>query len=150
MARLAVMSAASVFALFTTAGVIVLRRCRRGSCTVCNPLTVNGLAICRLSHCKRPSIRRRKATFYKLKGGLLQWGLISLFWMEADDCLSGCQFPCSFGRRIIPSCFIPSIMMRSGRSKRTWRTYCVSSTAGIASKSSFWYIPSFLYVLTVK
>lgn len=49
-----------------------------------------------------------------------------------------------------PSPFIPSINMRKGCSKRTCRTYCVSSTAGIASRISLRKRPSGMFVSIVK
>ena len=42
----------------------------------------------------------------------------------------------SSGSRTMPSCFMPSIIILSGRLKRTWRTNSVSYTAGMASSKS--------------
>ena len=49
-----------------------------------------------------------------------------------------------------PSPFIPSISMRKGWLKRTCRTYCVSSMAGIASRMSLRKRPSGMLVSIVK
>ena len=49
-----------------------------------------------------------------------------------------------------PSPFIPSISMRNGWLKRTCRTYCVSSMAGIASRISLRKRPSGMLVSIVK
>lgn len=49
-----------------------------------------------------------------------------------------------------PSPFIPSINMRKGWLKRTCRTYCVSSMAGIASRISLRKRPSGMFVSIVK
>ena len=49
-----------------------------------------------------------------------------------------------------PSPFIPSISMRKGWLKRTCRTYCVSSMAGIASRISLRKRPSGMFVSIVK
>ena len=49
-----------------------------------------------------------------------------------------------------PSPFIPSISMRKGWLKRTCRTYCVSSMAGIASRISLRKRPSGMLVSIVK
>ncbi len=51
---------------------------------------------------------------------------------------------------ITPCCFLPSIMIFRGFSKRTWRTYSVSSTAGRASRMDCWKRPSPVKVLMVK
>ena len=56
----------------------------------------------------------------------------------------------SEGSCTTPNCFFPSIRMRRGRSNRTWRTWAVSSTAGIASSISCRKIPSPVKVLMVK
>lgn len=49
-----------------------------------------------------------------------------------------------------PSPFIPSINMRKGWLKRTCRTYCVSSMAGMASRISLRKRPSGMLVSIVK
>ena len=49
-----------------------------------------------------------------------------------------------------PSPFIPSISMRKGWLKRTCRTYCVSSMAGMASRISLRKRPSGMFVSIVK
>ena len=49
-----------------------------------------------------------------------------------------------------PSPFIPSISMRKGWLKRTCRTCCVSSTAGMASRISLRKRPSGMLVSIVK
>lgn len=49
-----------------------------------------------------------------------------------------------------PSPFMPSISMRKGWLKRTCRTYCVSSTAGMASRISLRKRPSGMFVSIVK
>ena len=46
------------------------------------------------------------------------------------------------GKRTTPCCFTPSIMTVRGFSKRTWRTWAVSSTAGIASSTALLKSPS--------
>ena len=50
----------------------------------------------------------------------------------------------------MPSPFIPSINMRKGWLKRTCRTYCVSSMAGMASRISLRKRPSGMFVSIVK
>ena len=59
-------------------------------------------------------------------------------------------FYVDFGIRTTPCCFLPSIMIFNGCPKRTCRTYSVSSTAGIASSTSFWKVPDPVKVLMVK
>gem|GEM_PF-1386546 len=49
-----------------------------------------------------------------------------------------------------PSCFIPSIMIFRGRLKRTWRTWAVCSTAGMASSTSLRKKPIPLFSSIVK
>ena len=56
----------------------------------------------------------------------------------------------SFPKTTTPSPFIPSISMRKGWLKRTCRTYCVSSMAGMASRISLWKRPSGMFVSIVK
>ena len=58
--------------------------------------------------------------------------------------------PYSFPKTTTPSPFIPSINMRKGWLKRTCRTYCVSSMAGIASRISLRKRPSGMFVSIVK
>ena len=58
--------------------------------------------------------------------------------------------PYYFPKTTTPSPFIPSISMRKGWLKRTCRTYCVSSMAGIASRMSLRKRPSGMLVSIVK
>ena len=60
----------------------------------------------------------------------------------ARKCLSLTLFYPSAGNITTPSCFFPSIITFSGCWKRTCLTNSVSSTAGMASRISFWKIPS--------
>ena len=109
-------------------------------------------------HKKKSDVMRMNGTRYFLS--LTEWFSVSwfnifysisfllntfLFLMPAVPGAYSC------GCRTAPSCFLPSIRILSGRSKRTWRTYCVSSTAGIASNISlFTKPPSPVFVSTVK
>ena len=58
--------------------------------------------------------------------------------------------PFYFPKTTTPSPFIPSISMRKGWLKRTCRTYCVSSMAGMASRISLRKRPSGMLVSIVK
>ena len=64
--------------------------------------------------------------------------------------LSPYYFPFYLEKATTPSPFIPSISMRRGWLKRTCRTYCVSSMAGIASRISLRKRPSGMFVSIVK
>ena len=58
--------------------------------------------------------------------------------------------PYYFPKTTTPSPFIPSISMRKGWLKRTCRTYCFSSMAGMASRISLRKRPSGMFVSIVK
>ena len=109
-------------------------------------------------HKKKSDVMRMNGTRYFLS--LTEW--LSVSWFNIFYSISfftehffildaGCAGAYSCGCRTAPSCFLPSIRILSGWSKRTWRTYCVSSTAGIASSISlFTKPPSPVLVSTVK